>query len=737
MYKKLIYLPLLTSYLLGASTFTDIKFEGLSQISTTVAIETSNFKKNKPYSDNQINKTLKEFYKFGYFNDIAVTTDNNILTFSFMEKPFIASLDMSGYKTRDDDLEMVYNAMNIKKGNMYSKARIAKAKEKLLSLLEQEGYIHSVVEVEVENLNKNSVAIKFVVNKGDEIIVQKINFPGSKDLESGDFEDVMANKEEDCCFTWFFGRNDGVMKFDQLEYDGFRIKEKYLENGFLDAKVKEPFSRIDFNTNQSVVDIAIEEGKQYKVGNIVIYLDEKIKNPEEIYPELKLKKDKVFNISKLRKDVEYIKTQVSDKGYAFTQVKYDIRKDKDKATADIIYNVIPGDKVYINDIIISGNSRTLDRVIRRNVYLAPKDLFSLTDFKDSQNALNRTGFFETVKIEQQRVSKDKMNLVVSVQEAPTGNLILGGGYGSYDGFMINASVNDKNIFGSGLNLGFSFDWSKKRTSYTVSLKNPAINDSKYSGSVAAHQTESEITYTDYKLTQESVGFSVGAGKALTRHAHIGTTYSLDQIQETYDTKPQDNLTYIISSITPYINFNNTDSYFIPRSGMIASTSLEIAGVGGDAEYVKSSTTYKYFKGLEDYLDYDAIIRYRARLGILEDTGFITQGNSFYLGGVKSVRGYKSYAFGPQTDESPYTRMFANSIELSMPLIPKAKMRWGLFYDYGMVGQSNFTQIKRSGTGALIEWISPVGPLQFIFSQPLDDKPGDATSSFEFSLGSKF
>ncbi len=737
MYKKLIALALLTSYLLGASEFTDIKFKGLSQISQITAIETSGFKANKEYSDKQINNTLKEFYKFGYFNDISVSTNNNILTFTFVEKPFIASLDMSGYKTRKEDLDVIYNAMNIKKGSMYSKNKINRAKEKLLEALAQEGYVHSVVEVEVENLNKSSVAIKFLVNKGDEIIIQKINYTGAKDLEGDDFEDVMANREGNCCFTWFYGRNDGVMKFDQLEYDGMRIKEKYLENGFLDAKVKQPFSKIDFNTNTSEIDISITEGQQYKVGNTVIYLDENIKNPNDIYPELILKKDKVFNITKLRKDMEYIKIQVANKGYAFTNVKFDIRKNKEKATADIIYNVIPGDKVYINDVIISGNSRTLDRVIRRNVYLAPKDLFNLTDFKDSKNTLNRSGFFEAVEIKQQRISKNKMNLLVNVQEAPTGNLILGGGYGSYDGFMINASINDKNIFGSGLDLGFSTDWSKKKKSYNLSLRNPAIYDSKYSGSVAVYKTDSEITYTDYELNRKSLGMSVGAGKSLTRHTHVGTKYSLNQIKEEYDLKPQDNLTYIVSSITPYINFNNTDSYFNPRKGMIATTSLEMAGVGGDAEYLKSNTSFKAFKGLEDYIDYDAIIRYRARIGILKDTGFITQGNSFYLGGVNSVRGFKSYAFGPQTDEDPYKKTFTTAIELSMPLIPSAKMRWGIFYDYGMIGQNNFTKIKRSGTGALIEWISPVGPLQFIFSEPLDNEPGDPTSSFEFSLGTKF
>jgi len=737
LYKKLLYLPLLVTYLFSATQYSDIKFEGLSQISQTIAIETSEFKKNTSYSEQQINNTIKSFYKFGYFNNIKVTTANDILTFTFIEKPFISALKMSGYKTREDDLEMLYKSIRVKKGNMYSPSKMAKVKERLLMALEQEGYINSVVEIEVENLSTSSVAIEFLVNKGEEIIIKDVNYAGAKELDASDFSATTVNKAEDCCFTWVYGRNDGEIQFAQLEYDSMRIKEKYLSEGFLDSIVKTPFVKVDFNTNTAKIDIAIKEGVQYKVGNTVIYLDETIVNPKDIYPELKLKKTRIFNIDKLRKDIEYIKTQVANKGYAFVDVKYDIRKDTQKNTADIIYTVSPGQKVYINDVIISGNNRTLDRVIRRNVYLAPEDLFSLTDFKDSKNALGRTGFFGDVRIEKKQISNSKMDLLVTVQEAPTGNLILGGGYGSYDGFMVNAAINDKNIFGSGLDLGLSLDWSKKTTSFTSSLKNPSINDSIYSGSVSAFNTTSDVTHDTYELTTESTGMTVGIGRKLSRHSSIGATYALTQTKEIYDDNTT-NIDYVTSSITPYINFNNTDSYQLPRNGIIVGTSLKIAGLGGDSKYLKSSTSFKYFKGLDDYLNFDAIIRYKAKVNILKDEGFIAQGNSFYLGGTSSVRGYQSHAFGPDlsTDE-PYKKLFSTSVELSFPLIPAAKMRWGLFYDYGMIGENSFTQIKRSGAGALIEWNSPVGPLQFIFSEPLDAQEGDHTSNFEFSLGSKF
>jgi len=738
LYKKLLYLPLLVTYLFSATQYNDIKFEGLSQISQTIAIETSKFNKNTAYSEQQINNTIKSFYKFGYFNNIKVTTKNDILTFTFEEKPFISALKMTGYKARDEDLDTLYRTMKIKKGNMYSPSKVAKAKERLLIALEQEGYVNSVVEVEVENLSKSSIAIKFLVNKGEHIIIKDVNYAGAKELDGSDFSATTVNKAQDCCFTWFYGRSNGEIKFDQLEYDSMRIREKYLAEGFLDAVVKTPFAKVDFNTNTAQLDIAITEGAQYKVGNTVIYLDESIVNPKDIYPELRLKKERIFDIDKLRKDVAYIKTQVADKGYAFVDIKYDIRKDAEKNTADLIYTVVPGEKVYINDVIISGNSRTLDRVIRRNIYLAPEDLFSLTDFKDSQNALGRTGFFENVKIEKKRIAKDKMNLIVSVQEAPTGNLTFGGGYGSYDGMMINASVNDKNIFGSGLDIGLSLDWSKKSTSFTTSIKNPAINDSIYSGSVSAFKTTSDITHTNYELTTDSTGITIGVGRKLSRHSSIGATYALTQTKEKYDDNVTVGINYVTSSITPYISFNNTDSYQLPRNGIVAGTSLEIAGLGGDSKYIKSSTYFKYFKGLDDYLDYDAIIRYKAKINVLRDQGFVAQGNSFYLGGSSTVRGYQSHAFGPDlTTDEPYKNLFATSVELNFPLFEAAQMRWGLFYDYGMIGESSFSEIKRSGAGALIEWNSPVGPLQFIFSEALDAKPGDKTSSFEFSLGSKF
>jgi outer membrane protein insertion porin family len=741
LYKRILLILSMSLNVFAVEAYEKVEFIGLTQISKQVATETANLPKNN-YSAEDINQAIKKFYTFNYFTNISVTNDNATLAFLFEEKPFIAKLEMTGYKNRDDELKVLYSSMGIKKGNMYTKQKIKRAKKALLLALEREGYINSVVEVTVENINKTSVFIKFDVNKGDAITITDITFKGAKDLTRDDFDSVLANKESDIYFTWFFGRNDGEMDLEQLQFDSPRIKDLYLQNGYLDAKVTAAFSKVDFNTNTATIEYTIIEGNQYVVNNTIIYLDEKILDVSKLYPKLQLEKNDIFNISQLRKDQEYIKIQVADKGYAYASITFDIKPNKKNNTVDLIYNVLPGEKVYINDVIISGNNRTLDRVIRRDIYLAPKDLYSLTDFKDTKNALKRTSFFESVDIKQERISSNSMNLLVNVTEAATGNLTLGGGYGSYDGFLINVAVNDKNIFGSGLGLGVSFEHSSKKDNYTLSLSNPAINDSKYSGSVNIHQNEHVVTNSDTlkgdKTTVEQ-GFGVGVGRSINRHTRIGTKYSYNIEDVTYELDKSFDTNYTTSAITPYINYNNTDDFYIPREGMMAGTSLKYAGIGGDTNYLLSTSYFKYFQSLEKYTNYDIIFRYKNSLKVIEDTGNIPDSTTFYLGGPSSVRGYSSYAFDPDDDPSVtrYGKYFTNTFELSFPLIPSAKMRWAVFYDHGMIGENNFSQIKKSGTGALVSWFSPVGPLQFIFAKAIGPEIGDETSSFEFSLGSKF
>jgi len=716
----------------------NVKLNNLTQMSNRIVLEEIGVK-NHQIDESQINNIIKKLYKYGYFRSIKVYYEDKDLIFYFTEKPIIANIQMNGYKTRDDDLKEIYERIGLRKGSIYTKEKLENARKKLLEQLRLEGYNNSVVEYEIKYINKDSVAIKIDVNKGDEILIKHIKLIGAKKLHLEDFEDSIANKEEDL-ISWWFTNYDGVMQLDQLEYDHYRIKDIYLQHGFLDARVSKAFSKIDFNTNSAEITYNIYEGPQYRVNNIFIQTDkENIIDSKKIISKLKLKKNKIFNIKKLRKDIDYIKIQVADKGYAYAKVTFDIKKYKTKNNADIFIKVRCGKKVYINDVIISKNYRTLDRVIRRNIYLAPKDLYNETDFKDSIRKLRRTGFFEDVKIIKKRVSDNLMDLIVEVKEAPTGSLVLGGGYSSYDGFMLNASIRDKNIFGSGKELSFSVDYSKKNINTEIKLYNPAINDSIYDGSISIYKKRTIITSDKESgdKTTKKFGFSLGIGREVGRYTRVGTIYAYDMEKTFYEKNSTLNNKFITSSIKPYIYFNDTDDFYIPRSGIIAGSSYFYAGLGGDAKYSISSNYFKYFYGLEDLIDYDLIFRYKTSLKMMFDNGNIPDGTTFYLGGPGSVRGYQYYAIQPDKTNHPFMRYWSNTVELSFPLIPKAKMRWSLFYDHGMIGYKKFNNFKKSGYGISIDWYSPIGPLQFIFARAISPEENDKTSSFEFSLGTAF
>ncbi len=741
MKKTLLFLSM-ASYAIAAQEISDVKFSGLTQMSTQSALETIHLSKQSEYTLPEVNKAIKKLYSLNYFDDIWTTQDNDILTFHFKEKPFISKLKISGYKTRDEELDYLYSTMNIKKGTMYTAKKIEQARKALLLSLEREGYINSVVEVELENINDNSLSITFDVNKGDNITIKNISFKGLKAFSVGQLEEVIANKEEDCCFTWFWGQNDGKMSFENLDYDSHRIRDLYLQNGYLDAKVTPAFSQIDFKTNTAVIEYIITEGKKYTVNNISISIDKDIYNTELLRDLLSLEKNDIFNIQNLREDAKQLKIKIANQGYAFTKVKYDIVPNKKNHTLDISYNISSGEKVYIDDVVISGNNRTLDRIIRRNIYTASQDLYNLTDIQDSKNKLKRTGFFDNVTIREERISNDKIKLIVEVEEAPTGNFTFGGGYGSYDGFIINASLSDKNIFGSGLALGFSVDHSNKSDNFSLSLSNPAIFDSVYNGSASVYVKNELIENNDADTllgdeTTDTTGVSFGIGRAIGRSTRVGISYAFDSTDVSYEKVDANNTSYTTSGITPYINYNSTDDYQLPRSGTMIGTSLKITGLGGDADYMLSSTYLKYFYSLNNLIDKDWIFRYKTSVKLLEDTGNIPDGTSFSMGGSSSVRGYESYAFYPDDTEPAFTKTWTNSIELGFPLIPSAKMRWALFYDYGTIGVDNFSDIKKSGTGIVLSWISPLGPLQFIFAKAINPDEDDKVSSFEFNLGGKF
>ncbi|EHZ4885015.1 TPA: outer membrane protein assembly factor BamA [Campylobacter lari subsp. concheus] len=725
---------------LCAATIKDIKFEGLSQLSKESAIAISKLKIGQKIDPASIDIAIKNLFDRNYFKDIAVEEKNGVLTFKMVEKPSIGKIDIQGIAS--NDRKQIESLVGLKPGILYDENSAKDAAEKIKLFYQAKGFYDTVVEIKDEKLsNSSSLKLTFVVNRGENIIIEKVHLSGAKNLSYSDIEPAIANKQREA-LGWMWGFNDGKLKIFDLANDSSRISDVYLKEGYLDVSVSPAFLNTYTDTYQADLTYFINEGEVYKVKEIKIF------NPifsdeenEALANDLKLSVGKIVNIEKLREDIKTIETKTADLGYAFVQVIPDIQKDKENHEAMIIFKVIPNEKVYIRDVIVSGNTKTVDRVIRRELYLTEGNLYNRTDLMDSRNALRRTAYFENVDIKEQRVDDTHIDLIVEVKEASTGAISGGIGYGTSDGILLSASLSDANILGSGMKGSVSIDKGDDTLSGRVSLRNPRVNDSDYSlgGSLYSDRLEWD------SYDERNYGFDISVGKTLGRYTSIDLTYNLEQsdiyhlsdrlIAQGYKLGK----TYK-SSITPSIVFNNTDDYYLPRSGFIASTSLEYAGLGGDQEFISSTTKFNYYQGLEEFIGWDLIYRYKASFYKVWDQGYLPINEKLYLGGIGTIRGFDRRSVSPKNewgDETGGTVAFANSVELSFPIFDRIKLRGSVFFDYGAIGQSSLSQIQRWSTGVGFEWLTPLGALNLVFAKPFNTNSKDDISKFEFMLGARF
>ncbi|EIW6690853.1 outer membrane protein assembly factor BamA [Campylobacter coli] len=737
--KKIISICALVA-LSNATVIKEIKFSGLNHLSNASALNLTGLKIGETINLDKINTAILNLYKQNYFENIAVEENNGILNIIVTEKPSIAKISITGIAS--NDRKQVESILGIKRGTLFDEASAKEASERIKAYYEAKSYFDTIVEYRKKTLeNTEGLELEFIVNRGENIVINNVNLSGAKEFSYSDIEPSIVNKEKEF-MGWMWGRNDGKLKIFELSNDSARISDEYMKKGYLDVQVSSPYLKTYTDTYQANLTYFIKEGKPYKIESISIENplfseEENIQNVKN----LRSTQGKLINIEDIRKDVKTIETQSADLGYAFAEVYPDIQKNDQTQEASVVFKVIPHDKVYIRNVIISGNSRTVDRVVRRELYITEGNLYNRTDLSESTNALRRTSYFDDVEIKEEKVDDTHIDLIVNVKEASTGAISGGIGYGSSDGLLLNASLSDTNIFGSGIKSSVSVDKSDDTLSGRISLINPRILDSQYSLGGTLYSNDYE--WDNY--SEKNYGFDITLGRQFARYYNVSLTYNLEQ-SDIYHLSPTLLRTgyelgkTIKSSITPAITFNNTDDYYLPRKGIIASTSLEYAGLGGDQEFLSSSSKFNFYQGLQDYIGYDLIYRYKASFYKVWDEGYLPINQRIYLGGIRSLRGFESRTVSPKNewgDEVGGTIAFANSVELSFPLIDRIKLRGSVFFDYGMIGNKNLDEIQRMSTGLGIEWITPIGPLQLVFAKPLNDKKGDDTNTFEFNLGTRF
>ncbi len=707
-----------------------IKYEGLIHISPVTANSIIKINTADGFDLKKIDESIKALYKTGYFQTIkAVKKDNNLI-FKCIEKPTILYIDFGNLS---EDLKKLLKEKNYlpNKGEIYSQQKLDDLKAFIKAYYLSKGYFNTIVNITTTNITPTTLKLNIAIKRGEHLIIKKVNFYGAKQISKDDLLDQVENRPRTFWSVLPF-TNSGKFNIYKIISDKNTLQNYYLNLGFMDAKISDPIAKSNFDNFTASIDYQIHEGIRYIVKKVSVDYPKTIKVK---LPELNLKADKYFNVSALREDLKNIQHAFANEGYAYAKVYPEIKKEG--SNAYITYKVIPGEIVYIRNVIINGNNKTLDRVVRRSVYLSPGDKYSYQNLTDSKNSLQRSGYLEDVDIQEKKVSANQIDLIINVKEGLSGSLKAGISYGSYTKLGVNFSISEKNVFGSGQSLSASMDYSSVSKTYKVSLYNPRVFDSLYSFNTSIFNTD----FKGISYTSKQKGFTAGIGKKLSRNVGANITYGytrtkLSDYSTTEYIMPESVKSYISTSV----GFNNTDNYYFPTTGQKASASVVFAGLGGDEKYIKSLLSYKYFYPLLDktYQTF-AVLKYKALFGVIKSNGYLPINEKFYLGGMRSVRGFSSYSISPLDDEGNKIGgkyKFITGPEISTPLSLKSKVWMSGFIDYGAVGEDGL-DITRSSYGVSIDWITPMGPLSFVWAWPIKSEEKDDLQRFEFSIGASF
>lgn len=719
-----------------------IEIEGAGKISESTIYSKIESRVGSPFSKNTVRDDIKKIYRIGYFDDVRVNIDSFEggvqLIFILKEKPTIVSIDLEGNdEFEEDDIK---EHITVAPGAISNLSLITDNVEKIVAFYQSEGYWLAKAVPVIRDLTDDTVALTFQIDEGPEVAVREITINGSSGISSKKIKKTMETEEKGF-FSFFTG--SGVYRKDQIRVDLQNIRTLYQNNGYVFASVSEPSITLSADKTDMFITINVSEGEQYRVGAIGIK-GNTLFSDTEVNEKLETASGEIFDRGLLKKDIDTILDMYMEKGYARADVVPDININKDTTTADITLSIVKGDIFRIGQINIEGNTKTRDKVIRREMRLDEGDIFNKKLLQRSFQRINNLNYFEKVDVAPEpRLAENLMDINIDVEEKLTGMISLGGGYSSIDKFMVMGEITQTNLFGKGLYLKLKTHLSSRRKNYNLSLRDPWFMDKPLSASISLYNEETE--YIDYN--KKATGGSIGFGKELSEYVGGNISYTLESVEITNLTEDASNLIReqegkkLTSSISPSIWRDTRDNYLDPTTGARHSLALSLAGLGGDNYF------YKYLFSSAWYIPakWETTIGLRGRLGYA--TGFgdkdLPLYERFYVGGISTIRGLGFGEGGPRNDEGEKiggNKELIFNAEYIVPIEKEIKLKGVFFVDYGAAFDDrdniNLSDMRYT-TGFGIRWMSPFGPLRLEWGFNLDPKEDEDDNKVEFSMGGLF
>ena len=734
----------------------DIRIEGLQRIEPSTVFAYLPIREGDTFSDDKASEAIRALYATGFFNDVRVVVEGDIVIVQVVERPAIGTIDFTGLHEFDkDNLIKALHSVGLSQGRYYDKSLADKAEQELKRQYLTHGYYAAEVKTTVTPIDRDRVALLFSVEEGPSAKIRQINFIGNKVFSSGTLLDEMQLSTPNW-FSWYT-KNDLYAK-DKLTGDLENVRSYYLNRGYLEFTIDSTQVSISPDRKDMYLTVSLHEGEPYTISGIHL-AGNLLDREAELDKLVKIKTGERFSAEKLQATTKALVDKLGEYGYAFATVNASPQIDPLHHQVDLTLQIDPSRRVYVRRINVVGNTRTRDEVVRREMRQLESSWFDSNRLALSKDRVNRLGYFSDVDVTTVPVedTPDQVDVNVKVKEKPTGSITLGLGYGSGEGPIISAGVSQDNVFGSGTSLGVNINTAKTYRTLTVTQIDPYFTvDGIKRITDVYYRTQQPLYYsTDSSFKIVTIGGDLKFGIPF---SEVDTVYfgaGLEQNRLDVDSAtPQSYLDYVnefgrVSDNVPITvgwSRDARDSALVPSRGYFTQANAEYGTPLGGTQYYKADINAQYYYSFARgfVLGFNLQGGYGNGLGGKPYPIF----KNYYAGGIGSVRGYEPSSLGPRDvstgDPIGGSKLLAGSIELTFPLPGTGydrTLRVFSFLDAGNVwgdeGNSIGANGLRYGYGVGLAWISPIGPLKLSLGFPLTKHDGDQYQKFQFQIGTAF
>lgn len=752
-----------------AETIAQIRIEGNQRVEEETVLSYLQFSRGEEFDPEKIDESIKVLFQTGLFADVQMFQRGNTLVIKLEENPLINQVNFEGNKEIADDA--LAKEVEVRERMIFTKARVRSDTQRVLALYQKSGYYNVRVAPKLIRLPENRINLVFEVTEGSETTVKTISFEGNEAFSDGGLRDVIGTAEH----SWwnFFQKND-TYDPDRLEYDKELLRRHYLRHGYADFNIISADAQLSPDGDYFEIAFVVEEGPRYKIADVAVNIGNTNLDPEKLKEVIKTGVGDDYNATKVDKTVENLALEASRQGFVFAKVEPKVDRNVGQGSLNISYNIEEGRRAYVEQIIIEGNTRTLDEVIRRELLIYEGDAFNRTLIERARRRLTALDFFDKIEFQEEEGSApDKINLVVVVQEKSTGKISFSVGYSTYEQVIGTVELSERNFMGRGQYVKLNTTLSFKRQQVDFSFTEPYFMGMPISAGFDLFATKTDNSNTSsYEST--NIGFALRTGFKLDEYSSLGFKYTLayrdvNGIEED-EASPaiiaQEGST-IKSSVGATYTWDDIDNPTRPTLGFRGQLESEIAGLGGDTYYGRVEAHGWYFYPLYEE---SIVLKLEGNAGHIEAfNGKDVPLQDRFFKGADSFRGFASSGVGPRqrgndgdTDAIGGQSYAIATAELTFPVgLPE---QWGIegaaFTDFGTVfgtpedtitnatlpcGQGASaadctvfdTMAFRASVGAGVIWQSPFGPLRFEVAYPLLKAKYDETEWFRFSIGTRF